>query len=333
VGAVRIGFLCETTNNAYYRAIIPMRAIEQRGHTVVWPDRLGEDTPLSRLLGCDHVHVYRRPERLADMQALRKHGVSVSFDNDDDFASALVSDGGTGLEGYRYNRKIARSLLDAARTASLVTTPSHVLAEGYLKAGVSRVRVIENRLERGMSGFGSKGAHDGVVIGWVAGREHSADLDRLEVKDALECALREHTWLQVLTVGLRLSIRSERYRHIASVPFPKLLQAIGEMDVGIAPLADVPFNRARSNVKLKEYASARVPWLASPVGPYCELGEEHGGMLVDDDGWHRAIDELARDVRRRRRLRRRAYRWAKRETIDRHAQAWESAFEAAAGAE
>ena len=39
-------------------------------------------------------------------------------------------------------------------------------------------------------------------------------------------------------------------------------------------------NRARSNIKLKEYAAAGACWLASPIGPYVGLGEKQGGRLV-----------------------------------------------------
>lgn len=34
---MRLGFICEATVNAYYRATLPMRALERRGHTVLWP--------------------------------------------------------------------------------------------------------------------------------------------------------------------------------------------------------------------------------------------------------------------------------------------------------
>ena len=133
--------------------------------------------------------------------------------------------------------------------------------------------------------------------------------------------------MRALTVGVRLPINSERYRHIPRVPFPELMKVIGGLDIGIAPLADTPFNRCRSDIKPKEYAAGGAAWLASPVGPYRALGEKEGGMLVSDDGWYAALDTLVGKPRLRKRLSRRARAWAKTQTIDKHAEIWETAFE------
>ena len=109
-----------------------------------------------------------------------------------------------------------------------------------------------------------------------------------------------------------LALQSSRYEHIREVPFVDLLKVASRIDIGIAPLADTVFNRSRSNVKLKEYASGGAAWLASPVGPYRGLGEDQGGMLVEDGDWMSAIDLLIRDRRRRRRLCKHARRGPKR---------------------
>jgi hypothetical protein len=323
---VKLGFICPPTNNAYYRAIIPMRAMERRGHTVPWPAKLGEDLPLRELFTCDLVHCYRRARRVDDLRRLSERGVAVTFDNDDDFATAEAGPGGAGLAGNRFNRKMARELLALASLADLTTTPSEVLAETYTRNGVGRVGVIENYLDREMFGFGSASEHDGVVVGWVAGSEHSVDFERLPIVDALRRAIDAHPELRVLTLGVRLPLASERYEHVEHVVYPDLLKVVGRMDIGIAPLADIPFNRSRSNVKLKEYGAGVTAWLASPVGPYRELGERQGGWLVPDDNWLSAIDALVRNPRGRKRLARRALKWARKQTIDDHAQLWERAF-------
>jgi hypothetical protein len=323
---MRLGVIYEPrAANAHYRAIIPMQALERRGHTVVWPTKV-DDVPLREFSGCDLVHCYRRMDRFGDLRKLSDRGVAISFDNDDDFAAAEVSDGGKGLEGRRYNREIFRSILQAANLADLTTTPNEQLAERYRSAGVENVAVIENHLERNMFGFGSKSKHDGVVVGWVAGREHKLDLERIPIADALRRLLEVHPDLHVLTVGVRLPLHSERYRHIPDVHISDLLKTTSGMDIGIAPLADTTFNRSRSNVKLKEYSSGGASWLASPVGPYRALDEKQGGRLVADRDWFSAIDELLRSPRTRRRLARRALKWAKTQTIDHHVQIWESEF-------
>jgi hypothetical protein len=322
---MRLGFICEGTPNGYYRAMFPMQALEQRGHKVLWPTE-ASGVPMRELLTCDLVHWYRYTDRLGDLRKLCEHGVAVSFDNDDNFAAAEVSYGGEGLEGYRHNLAIFREVLKAVRLADLTTTPNELLAERYLEAGARSVAVIENHLPRGMFGFGSRSKHKGFVVGWVAGREHAPDLKRLPIIHALRRLLEMHPQLRVLTAGVRLPLHSERYEHVGDVSFHELLQLTARMDVGIAPLADTPFNRCRSNVKLKEYASGGAAWLASPVGPYRGLGEEQGGMLVDDDDWVAAIDRLVCSPRLQRRLAKRAVKWAKAQTIDRHVERWEAAM-------
>jgi hypothetical protein len=323
---MKLGFLCERMSNSHYRVIIPMRELERRGHTVVWPDELDDDVPLRELITCDLVHCYRRLDRRSDLRTLSHHGVAVSFDNDDDFVAAEVSDGGSGLEGHLYNRRLAAQMLDTARRADLVTTPSPLLASQYGSAGIGRVAVIENHLERDMLGFGSGSEGSEVVVGWIAAREHRLDLARLPIAEHLARLLDLHPRLRVLTVGVSLPLRSQRYEHIKEVAFRDILTVTSRMDIGIAPLADTQFNRSRSNSKLKEYASGGALWLASPVGPYVGLGEMQGGLLVDDSEWFATVDQLIRSPRRRRRLARRALKWARSQTIDQFASSWEGHF-------
>ncbi len=322
---MRLGFIYQRMSNAYYRAIFPMGALERRGHTVLWPDK-NSDTPIRELSHCDLVHCYRRRDRIGDLRKLSASGVAISFDNDDNYALSDLSDIGSGLEGRQRNRGIFREILKATRLADITTTPSEHLAEYYRSAGTENVMVIENYLARNMFGFGAKSRHEGVVVGWVAGSEHGQDLQRIPIANALERLLEIHPELRVLTVGVSLPLRSERYEHIREVDFTELLRVTSRIDIGIAPLADTPFNRCRSNSKLKEYASGGAAWLASPVGPYRDLGGSEGGMLVADDGWLPAIDALVGDRRARRRLAKRALRWANGQTIDRHVHLWETAL-------
>ena len=100
--------------------------------------------------------------------------------------------------------------------------------------------------------------------------------------------------------------------------FDQLPQAIAGFDVAIAPLIDKPGNDTRSDIKLKEYAIAGVPWLASPYGPYVDYGEEQGGWLVEDDQWSDALNALISDGKTRKKLAKRGQKWAKDQTLERN---------------
>jgi hypothetical protein len=323
---MRLGLIHERSNNAYYRAIFPMRALERRGHTVLWPQRIDDDLPLQALASCDLVHCYRRLDRVSDLQELARRGVAISVDNDDNFAAAdLLRDEPT-LAARRRNAANFRRLIGVARMADLVTTPSPVLADLYRESGIEDVRIIGNHLEREMFGFGSSVRHDAVVIGWVAGREHAADLPRIPIVETLKGLLTAHRQVRVLTVGVKLPLDSERYEHIPEIALPRLLTVTGRMDIGIAPLAKTAFNESRSDVKLKEYGAGGAAWVASPVGPYATLGTGQGGVLAEEGEWLTVLDDLIRSPRKRKKLARRALKWVKRDTIDHHVNMWEEAF-------
>jgi glycosyltransferase involved in cell wall biosynthesis len=165
------------------------------------------------------------------------------------------------------------------------------------------------------------------VVGWIAGLEHAVDASRLGIGDVLLGLLNDYPKLRVAVIGHDLRLGHERYFHLERTDFASLLHSAAAFDIGIAPLADSPFNASRSNVKLKEYAALGVPWLASPVAPYAGLGSEQGGLLVEDGGWEPAVRELIEHPLRRRRLAQRAREWAKTQTIEAAATHWEAAFE------
>ena len=74
-------------------------------------------------------------------------------------------------------------------------------------------------------------------------------------------------------------------------------------DIGLAPLADTPFNAAKSPIKLLDYAAAGLAVLASDVGPYRgALADGRGGQLVANtgDAWYGALSRLIRDDPHRR---------------------------------
>lgn len=67
-----------------------------------------------------------------------------------------------------------------------------------------------------------------------------------------------------------------------------------KFDIGVVPLTDNDFNRAKSWIKGIEYAAAGVPFIASPLPEYVRLKETYGiGRLADTaDEWIAHFEEL-----------------------------------------
>jgi glycosyltransferase involved in cell wall biosynthesis len=311
---VRIGVVFEEGLAAsQYRAIGPVTALARRGHQLVFVD--GGTADAATMVSCDVVLVYRRSDAPTQdaITRLADSGVAVVYDNDDDFLTMPAQDPAFSQWDDAARQRVFERSLRIARRASLMLATSEGVAERYRAAGVRRVEVVPNYLP--YDAMREPVPHEGVVIGWVAGAEHHIDVTAIPLVDALERILRRHRDVRVECIGLDLAL-SRRYRHDKLVPLENgLRERLAAWDIGLAPLADHPFNRARSDIKLKEYAACGVPWLASPVAPYRSLGEEQGGRLVPDDQWFDALHRLVRKRRDRERMSAAGMDWAKRESI------------------
>jgi glycosyltransferase involved in cell wall biosynthesis len=327
---MRLGAVAQEGANGYYRLLLPLMAMRERGHEVVHVvQEYKRVIDIQPLAGCQLVHIHR-PAILYDdgdvVTRLQERGIAVGFDEDDN-----VVDMPLGLEERTDQpwapraRRNFELLLEHVHRVDLVTTPSDHLADRFEASGARNVHVIDNYLPGAFSRVAPQG-HDGFVIGWHAGREHIVDADELGLAATLERILDAHPDVRVETINIELGLEHPRYRCVEGVPIERLTQRIADFDLGLVPLADIPFNRGRSNVKAREYAAAGVPWVASPVGSYGDLGPEQGGRLVADGDWFDALDALIRSRRDRRKLAKAAKSWAKDETIWNMAPRWERLF-------
>jgi len=320
------------TGGAAYRAMMPMGALAARGHRTQFIEWEQRDPPPSfeQLRQADVVHMWRLfrgpARRLA--AALKDAGVAVIFDNDDDMTR--VPKGSPAYSEMKAARgEVARELGEMLRLSTLVTTTCNELAGRLRRLGAGEVRVVENYVDPTFVRE-HHGGGEGVTVGWVAGAEHRGDLRELRLRRTLEQLLEAHPHVSLVTVGVDVGVRNDRYTHHDFIPFPELPDAISRFDLAIAPIADVSFNRVRSNIKVKEYAASGVPWLASPIGPYKDLGEAQGGRLVADYGWAEALAELVTDDAARGALAERAAAWGRTQTVDANVEQWEAVFAEAA---
>lgn len=323
---MRIAFLADpATNNGFYRGTGPMVVLDALGHRIV---RLSEDpprTPLERVRDIDvlFIHRYCDGHALALARAARAAGAAVVWDNDDDMGSVPKdSSAYRRYGGMQWERRLV-AMRRMFAFVDLVTTTNETLAARLATVGSTPTATISNYVPLQWI-RDDRRPHAGVTIGWIAGLEHQLDVDRIPVVPALQRLLEERDDVAVHTFGLKLGLRGARTSHTDVVPLLELTERAAAFDVGIAPLADIAMNRARSDIKLKEYAAAGLSWLASPVGPYAGLGERQGGRLVADDRWYEELSRLVDKEKDRRKLAKKARKWVEGETLERNAHRWEA---------
>jgi glycosyltransferase involved in cell wall biosynthesis len=303
--------------SANYRAIHPLNELARRGHVIAfYPDEehlTPTDDELDALVEeFDVVFMMRHSDENAQALArrLRERGMPVVWDYDDD---------------VRSEEFIARTTA-MAQSVDVVTTTNDILADRHLARGARYAISIPNFVTR-RSAETPRRKHDGIVLGYIGWIDHQDDWDELGLEQVVRELLDIHEDLRVESVGpidLRLPI--ERYKRTDAVAFDRLPEHIAGFDIAIAPLIDRLGNDTRSDIKLKEYAIAGVPWLASPLGPYLDHDEDHGGQLVEDDEWFEALDELISNGKLRKKLAKQGMKWAREQTLERNVTIWEDAL-------
>jgi len=81
-------------------------------------------------------------------------------------------------------------------------------------------------------------------------------------------------------------------------------------DVCLAPLTDVLFNRAKSNLRLLEYwTSGKNAVIASPVEPYRDtiINGKNGLLAKSSDDWYGALEKLYKNPSLRRKIGKNGY--------------------------
>ncbi|MGC8478154.1 MAG: methyltransferase domain-containing protein, partial [Acetobacteraceae bacterium] len=78
------------------------------------------------------------------------------------------------------------------------------------------------------------------------------------------------------------ALQTEHKRFTPLTDYPTYLHLLGEAEIALMPLADTPFNRAKSDLKFIEAGACRVAPLASPVVYADSLTDGRTGLLFTD---------------------------------------------------
>jgi glycosyltransferase involved in cell wall biosynthesis len=155
---------------------------------------------------------------------------------------------------------------------------------------------------------------EGLTIGYIGTSSHQPDLETIE--GALRTILdRYQGRVRLLTVGMPLT---ERLRSLPGVGqilppksvyrdyrrFPEFASRL-PIDLAVAPLADSPFNRCKSDVKFQEYAALGIPGVYAALDPYADRVRPgaNGFLAADDSQWVDGLSRLIESAEVRRQIR------------------------------
>jgi hypothetical protein len=225
---------------------------------------------------------------------VRAKGVAVVVDMDDDLTKIDPNNpafAGLHPKTGRDPRHSWANAETACRNATMVTVSTPALLPVYAPHG--RGRVLANRVPAAYLGIPH---HDSPVFGWP-GSTHSHPFDLQQVGPAVARLVRAgHTYRGVGPPnGLREALGLDRDPDCTgSVDLLDWPLRLAELGVGMAPLADTGFNRAKSGLKVLELSACGVPWVASPRVEYAAFNARHRvGLLAETPkDWHKLLRRL-----------------------------------------
>jgi glycosyltransferase involved in cell wall biosynthesis len=223
-------------------------------------------------------------------------GRAIVYDTDDDFFSTDLA---PGVEDILERDLIQRML----GLADLVTTTTPLLAERLASHTRAPIRVIRNALD---PAWFEAGRPDGpaeapgnprVVYHGVALRLRDYEIARPAVDAvAAEMPSLRRVWLGGDATKLAAVVDEVR-PWVRGVPEFAAALVAARPDIGLAPLQDTPYDRARSELHWLEYAFAGAATIVSGVdgpGPYDVVRDGVDGLVARSrEDWERSLKMLA----------------------------------------
>lgn len=242
-------------------------------------------------------------------QEARRRRLPILCHIDDDLFSPPPT---LGIERFRkaaHPRRLA-TLQAALRASDLTVVASPVLRDRALRLS-GHGRVVSMPIgSAGVARPRASGIKGGAVsIGYMGSASHDGDLAMivpalnriLETCPGVTLSLFGSIAKQPSVGLLRGPVKLEPGVYGDYAGFRRRLAEL-DFDIGLAPLQDTGFNRAKTATKWIEYAEAGAAVVASDVTPYRQQGAAGALLAVGPAGWEAAIRRLVEQPSLRRSL-------------------------------
>ena len=328
---------------SHYRQLEPLRVAATHGIRVAWGTQLhdGIVTEYDTILG-HTLWGERATEAWQKLAAQGCHRLIMDIDD------AMWEPDWRPFKEH-YTEEVLHRLYLNASVSHVLTTPSFAIAD-YLREnwGCRNVWVIPNTVPEyvtrmHMSGRrrppGWRSLYQPNTIGYQGSPSHQHDWTE-DINRGLLRLVREHPHWALHFWGPD-TIEGWPRELVGNTPWQpdvrRYYMSLG-LDIGVGPLADTPFNAAKSSLRAVEYAALGVPCVLPKLQPYTHsqagVGEvEHGvtGFLyepTDTEAMLHHIENLMGDDDLRERMGRtardRAAGWTTEARIHRWVDAWNS---------
>ena len=278
---LRIVIMCgDRSGPFYHQYAVPMKYINDL-HLM---DMHATDMVDMSLLGSADIIEFQRqyaPECMVVQKQLKKLGRTTIFHVDDNVWE--IPNGNPAKSVYVAGSPVMQRFEHILRNCDAVTTSTPYLKELAEKAGNKNVHIMRNLVEVDfIRSFMSPGRDnpDEIRVGWTGTPHHHDDIQIVE--PILGELLKKYPQVKLVFMGYApvdkgvLHANLSRWEYYEFVQVDAFYPALANMDfdIGIAPLADVPFNKAKTARKAQEYATLKVPMILSPMEAYSQWEHE-----------------------------------------------------------
>jgi uncharacterized protein YchJ len=290
----------------HYRVVYPMEFLRRGGARVT----IGSVIGLRELEPYDIVMAQRQhaPNILQLLKEARYMGKTLVYEIDDNVHR--VHPNSPAFSAYRPGGEAVHGVQKFMEQCDGLFTSSAELASQY--AGFNkRTWVLQNCIDFGLRDWETPverhpDLKDKLVIGWAGSITHQDDWAPL--KGVIGPILKKypHTMFcivsayQTMDIFLeKLDLPADRVVRLEPVDFAEYPKLPAQFDIGLVPVVNTDFNRAKSDLKPLEYGARHVPYVASKLAPYVRLHQEtggQGGYIADNqEQWITAISRLVED--------------------------------------
>jgi glycosyltransferase involved in cell wall biosynthesis len=257
------------------------------------------------------------------------------YENDDNVWQ--IDHANPAYKHYAEGTDIREAVQRYCDTSNLITVTTPYLAELHREYSQDRVpvTVLPNYIPEWVLDLNHDDRQGHLRVGWAGGASHGRDMKwpGNSVKRFMQRFPEAHLFVSGVDYRKELKVPMDRSYHIRWIPVcaqPKLYYRSLDFDIGICPLVDSAFSRAKSPVKALEYMARGVVPVASDVEPYRRFIRhgENGFLVRYEHEWLSYMTQLATDEELRLRMKAAGLETARQNTIEGHWQEWESAYRA-----